>query len=113
EGGAGLVEIALHLLQQMDAGLRALATDARRQVEVLHAQRGFVIGLLARKRQQALLVASQDHRGVLRSEEAGAVRRGAEEWVGGDADEVRQLAAGLLQLLGENRAERGVLDLAG
>ena len=57
-------------------------------------------------------VLADDQRSVLRPEEAGTVGRRAEEAVRRDADEVRQLGAGLLQFLGDERAERRILDRA-
>src|SRR5262249_11025532 len=97
--------------QQPDAGSRPLGADAGRYVNVLDFQRVLVVALLrAGDGDEGLLAFADDQRGVLRAEEAGAVRRRAEETVWGDADEVGQLGPWLRHPLGEEWADGGVLD---
>ena len=104
QAGAAGHEVALQRLQQADAGFVLFAADARRQVEVLHGQRR--LGRVG----DGQAVVADDERGVLRAEEAGAERLWAEEALRSDADEVRQVVLVAAQLLGDERAQRRVLD---
>ena len=107
-----LDEIALHVVQQLHAGIDVVRQHAGRRLQVLHLEGAFVIEL-AGTPPPGVARAADDERRLPGPEETRPVSRRVHRPVGGDADVARQHNTLLAQLLGQQGAEGRVADLAG